>query len=284
MIFFYSHGGRLGNQLFQTAMIEARRKPRELIVTTQMSDSKKLLKGLRGYNDISNPLLVNLIDHVISRFVARPLVNLRLVSSLTEKAGELCESHGILPITYIRGYFQSPRHFSTRPITADWIRPSFHEAASRHLEKAGTRCPVFVHVRRADYHTTRASALLPLAYYREAVGVLSRSVDDAHFFFLGDDPEWCKREFSEIRHKTFVTSTSYEDLALMSLCAGGVVSNSSFAWWGAFLCRKTVPIVAPLYWFGWRKKEWLPRGIEASEFRFIQVVVEDAGQRQGRSN
>ena len=271
MIFFYSHGGRLGNQLFQTAIIEARRKPRERIVTTQMSDSSKLLKGLRHYHDISNPLLINLIDHVISRFVARPLVTLRLISSVVETDEGLRETQGIFPVTYFRGYFQSPGHSSIRPISGDCIRRSFREAAGRQLEKAGGMCPVFVHVRRADYHTTRASGLLPLSYYREAVDILSRSVNDPHFFFLGDDPEWCKREFSGIRHKTFVTSTSYEDLALMSLCAGGVVSNSSFAWWGAFLCRKAVPIIAPLYWFGWRKRQWSPHGIETSPFRFIEV-------------
>lgn len=116
MIFFYSHGGRLGNQLFQTAIIEARRKPRERIVTTQMSDSSKLLKGLRHYHDISNPLLINLIDHVISRFVARPLVTLRLISSVVETDEGLRETQGIFPVTYFRGYFQSPGHSSIRPI------------------------------------------------------------------------------------------------------------------------------------------------------------------------
>ncbi len=271
MIFFYSHGGRLGNQLFQTAMIEARRKPRERVITTQMSESKAFLARLRGYSDISNPLFVSLIDHVISRFAVGPLARVRVISSVIEEGEKVRETRGILPLTFFRGYFQSPHYFSNMHISNDRIRKCFKDSASRLLACAQGRCPVFVHVRRADYHTTRAYGLLPLAYYRTAIDVLCHSVKDPHFFFLGDDLAWCKRFFSGVSHKTFETRSSYEDLALMTLCAGGVVSNSSFAWWGAFLCRRAAPIVAPLYWFGWRKKQWFPGGIEKSGFQFIEV-------------
>jgi hypothetical protein len=167
-------------------------------------------------------------------------------------------------------------------ISSDWIQDSFKGSAERLLRNAKGRCPVFLHVRRSDYNHYRAdgqsSALLPFSYYRAAIDILSQAVRDPYFFLLGDDPAWCERAFSELPHKMVSKSSSYVDLALMSLCAGGVVSNSSFAWWGAFLCARTAPVIAPLYWFGWRKKEWLPNGIEASDFHFIEVPDEGSAE------
>ncbi len=280
MVFFHATGGRLGNQLFQTAVIERRRRPRELVVTTQMPESRVFLGRLRRYRDFSNPFLVNLVDHAVSRFIVWPLINLRLISSVVQDGGNgVRETRGVLPITYFRGYFQAPKYFQPTCISKDWIRRSFRDSALHRIHDAEGRLPLFIHVRRSDYGNYRAdgrsSALLPLSYYRSAVSILRGSVRDPHFFLLGDDPSWCEEQFAELPHKTISRGSSYEDLALMSLCAGGVTSNSSFAWWGAFLCARTAPIIAPRYWFGWRKKEWLPQGIEESDFQFIEVVDEE---------
>ena len=42
------------------------------------------------------------------------------------------------------------------------------------------------------------------------------------------------------------------DLCLMSLCSGGIVANSSFSWWGAWLQNDRGKVIAadPKKWFG----------------------------------
>ena len=42
------------------------------------------------------------------------------------------------------------------------------------------------------------------------------------------------------------------DLCLMSLCSGGIIANSSFSWWGAWLQKDRGKIIAPdpKKWFG----------------------------------
>ena len=42
------------------------------------------------------------------------------------------------------------------------------------------------------------------------------------------------------------------DLCLMSLCSGGIIANSSFSWWGAWLQGDRGKIIAPdpEKWYG----------------------------------
>ena len=278
MLFFHATGGRLGNQLFQAAVIERRRKPHERVVTMQMMEAKAFLRRVSRYRDFSNPFLVNLADHVVAPFIIQPLIRLHVISSMIEDFRGFHDTKGVLPLTYFRGYFQAPRYMMPTSISRDWIRRKFRDPASELLRCAEDRTPVFIHVRRSDYGAHRPvgsmSAMLPLGYYRTAIGIIRASVSRPHFFVMGDDPSWCEKQFAELPNATVSRLSSYEDLALMSLCAGGIVSNSSFAWWGAHFCARTAPVIAPRYWFGWAKKQWLPEGIDESGFQFIDVADE----------
>ena len=282
MLFFHATGGRLGNQLFQAAVIEHRRKPRERVITMQMTEAKAFLCRLRRWSDFSNPFLVNVADHIIARFVIWPLIRTRVISSMVELASGVHETRGILPFTYFRGYFQAPKYVMPTPISREWIRRQFRESAANRVQCAEHRTPVFVHVRRGDYGRYyrvdgNRSALLPMGYYRAALRRVRAAVAAPHFFLMGDDPSWCEEQFKDLPYRTVSRGTPYEDLALMSLCAGGIISNSSFAWWGAQLCARTAPVIAPRFWFGWAKKEWLPKGMDESSLQFIEVVDDGAG-------
>jgi hypothetical protein len=60
----------------------------------------------------------------------------------------------------------------------------------------------------------------------------------------------------------------YVDFCILTLCDGGIMSNSTFAWWGGFLMKKG-PLIAPKYWFGFKSKVEFPRGISPS---FAEIV------------
>ena len=60
-------------------------------------------------------------------------------------------------------------------------------------------------------------------------------------------------------------------LSLMSLCKYGVCSNSTFAWWGAYLMKKKQYIVFPKYWLGWKTKVESHPGIQPPWSNIIDV-------------
>lgn len=282
MILFFAPGGRLGNQLFQAAFIEAHRSPGERVVVAQFGRVRVLFGRLERYIISNSPFVINLIDHLLNPLIFHGMVKTRIFGSVIEKDDGLNRCSGLLPVTYLRGYFQDDRYLDPQWLPRAIQRHHF-TAAERVFSEAEGRTPLFVHVRRGDYAQywihNGGSPLLPYLYYAEGIRKLISKVDNPHFFFVGDDPDWTDRRFVWLQQKTVSRLNMYEDLALMTLCAGGVISNSSFAIWGAALCRRCAPIVAPRYWLGWRLRKWYPRNIEHRGFEYIEVPL-NADERE----
>jgi hypothetical protein len=275
MIIFLGTGGRLGNQIFQTAFVEGIRKKNELVLTTEMTEARRLFRGLRRYFNLSGRLVNAITDKILHPLLQDVLVRGRIISGYMELGDKRRFTRGVLPLSYCRGYFQAPATLAASGLSAARIRKGYRESAARTLREAGSRTPLFVHVRRGDLATPGIMGpylpLLPVGYYRSCIRRLLHEVADPHFFLVGDDPEWCEKEFADLRNKTVVRRSAPEDLALMTLCAGGVASNSSFAWCGAYLSKRTAPIYAPRYWLGWSQREWHPRAAKREAFRFVEV-------------
>jgi len=70
--------------------------------------------------------------------------------------------------------------------------------------------------------------------------------------------------FSKYPNVVISENCQYVDLALMKQCSMGILSASSFAWWGAWFSiqnEKNYSIyIAPKYWGGHRTRHWYPEG------------------------
>lgn len=170
------------------------------------------------------------------------------------------------------GYFQTEKYFShiRDEILEDFtFRKEYLEPCKEYIDSLD-QSPIFLHVRQSDnigreeYHP-----ILPISYFEDA---LSNWSDDTPCFVFTDDLEWCKsQEYFKQDRFLFNENTerySYKtvdgtgqmqntllpqtDLCLMSLCTGGIVANSSFSWWGAWLQNNRGKVVAPnpKKWFG----------------------------------
>lgn len=202
----------------------------------------------------------------LSRFPAQEglLARLRLVNSLVVRERGLEFEARVLRVpshAHLTGYWQSEKYF--KPIREMLLReftlaadPCPH--AAKLLERVQDLPSVAVHVRRGDYarnpRTNEFHGQCPIEYYQEAVQRIADRVADPSFFVFSDDPDWARDNLKLGWPTTYVTHdggcSPHHDMWLMSHCSHHIIANSSFSWWGAWLCRNDGKVViAPARWF-----------------------------------
>lgn len=154
---------------------------------------------------------------------------------------------------YLSNYFQSEKYFKehTKEIRELFSFPEkFVKNIKEKYENYLNEDVCFIHVRRGNYLQTQDFHLvLDLNYYMRAIKEIGKK---STFLVFSDDLEWCKENFPNSDNFVFVEGLKdYEDLLLMSMCKNGIIANSSFSWWGAWLNKnENKKIIAPKTWFG----------------------------------
>jgi hypothetical protein len=105
-----------------------------------------------------------------------------------------------------------------------------------------------ISVRRGDYLMLQHNhCVLSIDYYQEVIDkYFSNGIDVIYIF--SDDIEWCRQVFGN--SVIYVNEDIGTQLFLMSKIHNLILSNSTFAWWGAYLNQNNGLIVAPDPWFG----------------------------------
>jgi len=265
MILFVSDG-RLGNQLFQYAFLKQIAHPRERIIGFRMGGLRSVfeLRDKRFYKPDLSARGFRLFQKIIQPFLLM-LGKTGLISILEESISEgrpdggLKKSRGILPFRFVRtAFFQSERFLDTNQFDIEFKADFIEEAKKLMREMPRDFESVFVHIRRGDYLKEEFKGVrgieLPLNYYSQAISKIKSEVARPFFFFVSDDPEFCESNFQEIEHRLISRAELGVDLAIMSLCEYGIIANSSFSWWGAFLMAEKKQVYYPRYWYGWKVK------------------------------
>jgi hypothetical protein len=175
-------------------------------------------------------------------------------------------------------YFQSEAAVSP-PISGSlFLKPHFVSAVRDvilPLLKGGNL--YFVCVRRGDYvfwPSKDHPAVLPLSYYLRYINEIRSLDSDARFIVFSDDPAYVKDVFLE-PYVHFFSGDFAHTLAAMSLCSsGGILSASSFCWWGAYFCLLRNPgarFIAPRFWIRHSERIWEPLGIHTSWIDYVDV-------------
>jgi Glycosyl transferase family 11 len=280
MILLFTAGGRTGNQLFQLAYAISNRKRREWLLTFGFGKTLSLLAGpwKRKSLNLDNLAVRRLAERFLYPVLFHGFVKTGLVSSHYEKRMGVDFRKGrITQLTVMKGYFESS--FRLAPDLGCFFRlkESLRAKVRPVLDIVPRGCvPVFVHIRRSDVMYLPADQenpkrMLPAQYYQEAVRAFRKRHRESFFLVVGDDPDFAEGLFRNLLSKWVSRLSVPEDLALMSLCSGGVLSNSTFAWWGAFFGRGAFGYTAPKYWSGWLIKEWHPSEIRAD---FMTELIE----------
>lgn len=115
----------------------------------------------------------------------------------------------------------------------------------------------FIHIRRGDYLDSKNwdFAKLGVAYYASAINTILHKYPSCFFLVFSDDLQWAKTDFPKLiaphintkRKDVFIftesTMSNIEDMYLMHICKNGIIANSTFSWWGAFLIKNPQKII-----------------------------------------
>jgi hypothetical protein len=157
------------------------------------------------------------------------------------------------------------------------IRPEFRQTfLGRYGEPDLKKKRVVVHLRRADYSEFGNPEIgfglcLPVSYYDRCFAEIEE-LDAAEVYFVGDDPEFSRRTFGNRSGFKHVSGSMMDDFQLIQSADVAVISNSTFAWWAAYLASKpTIRIFAPRYWLGFKVQCEYPMGIMYPKWRWTDV-------------
>ena len=156
-------------------------------------------------------------------------------------------------INYFSGNFQSCRYFdSIRDVLLKETKPlkisNKCSEISTILSQTNSVC---VHIRRGDYVEKPERQVCTSKYYNRGIDYIRNEIKDPIFYFFSDDIDWVKQNYiGDNFHYIDSDLADYEDLYLMTLCKNYIIANSTFSWWGQYLCQnKNKIVIAPDHWY-----------------------------------
>lgn len=118
---------------------------------------------------------------------------------------------------------------------------------------------VCVHIRRGDLLTSplyaKTIGALDMSYYTEAIKRMNELVKEVTYFVFSDDIEWCRQNLKTSSSIVYVDQKfsgqkAEGHLYLMTKCKHFILSNSTFAWWAAFLSlNNSKKVIYPKNWY-----------------------------------
>jgi hypothetical protein len=161
--------------------------------------------------------------------------------------------------TEIYGYFQTQKywkHVERDIVSIFTFKNSVKESVPAEVIDI-CKNSTFLHSRRTDYTTSNGyHPVMGNEYFKQA---LEYACDTGSVCLFTDDVSESSDLVASLKsdgYSIHVISelglTDLQEMYLMSVCSGAVISNSSFSWWSAFLGPhlRGQKVVAPAKWFG----------------------------------
>jgi len=160
----------------------------------------------------------------------------------------------------IKGFFQSWEYFEDikESLLNKYFTPSDNIVQSLSKYNISEKS-LGISVRRGDYLMLQNNhCVLDVSYYQEVLDTYFQNNIDQIFIF-SDDLDWCKQIFGD--KVVYIQDSIGVQLFLMTKMKNLIISNSTFAWWGAYLNKNNGIIVSPDPWFGPNYKDKDTKGL-----------------------
>ena len=169
------------------------------------------------------------------------------------------------------GFFQSARYFAgyeddVRKLFA--VRPQPLQTFNARYGSLGRY--VCIHLRRGDY--SGLGWALPTGYFLDALATVE-DLGDVPVIVISDDPDTARSELASVEGARFEVNDRMVDFQLLMNASVVIASNSTFAWWGAWLNRvEGARVIVPEHWLGPEGREW-PRDVIADGWERCAVPL-----------
>ena len=227
--------GRLGNQLFQYAFIR---------VAAQRLGTQFFCPRWDG-DDI-----FNLQDEGERASVPSGITN---YFNPSPQNGFTPEGLSIGDHTEVQGFFQSEKYYPDKQLVRKWY--TFRNEIVAEVEKLYSDvlkrdCVSFSLRIHTDYTDCREwFPLYPLSYYEKALRVVKPK---GSILVFADRPDLARNFFRPMQERELIFIDNLnppQQLYFMTRCRANVITNSTFAWWGAWLnAHPKRIVVAPTAW------------------------------------
>ncbi len=276
MLVFHSHC-QLGNQMFIYACARSLAKKRKLNYC--LSDNKQLIE----YFDLSDQdKFLNTLKYQFFRIKNKIVPSSHSYFHFQDNRNDYAETLKKEPSknAWYYGYFQGLNYFIENQ---EEVKKLF-TIRLQHQNKFNLIIDQFpkekkilvVHIRLKDYRTFGSEYLngpdmtLPFAYYHKLLN--SYPLEDYQVIFTSDEIETVKKEFQNMKQAYFSEYEAIIDFQFIKNADVALISNSTFAWWAAWLNDKAdKQIMVPEYFLGFKIKEEYPINIIPVEWTKVAV-------------
>ena len=247
--------GGLGNQMFQYAFGKALENKTGRKVLYDISWFEEIKKHTDKNGVAQRKYELEIFSPNIKFASKKQIANCK--KKITEKKEFIFDKNLLKDqkSAYYEGYFQNEKYFEN---IKDNLKKEFSFPQISPYDKFNSywlnrinECenPVFIHFRRGDY-LNLSGWILSLDYYKKAIQYIQNNVNNPTFFIFGQDCEnYIKTEFNintpyelvgEINSQNL---EDWKDIVLMQSCKHGIIANSTFSWWAAWLGKASEGIV-----------------------------------------
>lgn len=161
------------------------------------------------------------------------------------------------------GCWQTEQYFEKEKVQ-EWMKIKDIEKYSN-LNQDENTCVINV---RGGHYLGIPDVLLPQSYWNNAVNHMISINPNMKFLVITDDVSYSKRLFPNFPcHHLGINADYY----VINNASWLILSNSSFAWFPAWLNKKVKEIIAPKYWAGFNRSDgyWASSNIFTKEWTYL---------------
>ncbi|MDB5150053.1 MAG: hypothetical protein JWQ57_4073 [Mucilaginibacter sp.] len=263
--------GRLGNQIFQYAFAVAASKN---LNTCYFIDDSDVVNYVALYFK-----KLSFTDNKIIRksFLKLNIKPSKIINQTGYEKNELILQQ-ITDNCFYSGYFQSTVYFENIErylIDKITIKKEYQDLFKSKFPIVHKKI-LAIHFRLKDYlewgndELGGVNLTLPDSYYYNALDQIP-NIEDYTIIVVTDDSKSVQTRIPAIKNKIVFSESEILDFQLLLNADILIISNSSFAWWAAYLNPNNPKIFAPKYWLGFKVNKEFPSGIISEKFIPIDV-------------